>query len=69
MELFPAGRGEDENLRGGAKVKICGAGKKHVNRLIQKFDKSENIFLFFLSQMHNLPTFLMLFSGIPCQVP
>ena len=30
--LFPAGRGEDENPRGGA--------KKRVNRLCQKFDKS-----------------------------
>ena len=26
-ELFPAGRGEDENPRGGAKVKIRGAGR------------------------------------------
>ena len=34
-ELFPAGRGEDENLRGGA--------KKRVNQLIWKFDKSAYI--------------------------
>ena len=43
-ELFPAGRDEDENLRGGAKVKIRGAGQgrgeKRVNRLVKKFDKS-----------------------------
>ena len=26
-ELFPAGRGEDKNPRGGAKVKIRGAGR------------------------------------------
>ena len=31
-ELFPAGRGEDENPRGGA--------KERVNRLIQKFNNS-----------------------------
>ena len=34
-ELFPAGRGEDKNPRGGA--------KERVNRLIQKFDKSAYI--------------------------
>ena len=28
-ELFPAGRGEDKNPRGGAKVKIRGAGQKN----------------------------------------
>ena len=27
-ELFPAGQGEDENPRGGAKVKNHGAGQK-----------------------------------------
>ena len=34
-ENFPAGQGEGENPRGGA-----GRGKKHINWLIQKFDKS-----------------------------
>ena len=42
-----AGRGEDKNPRGGAKVKIRGAGrggaKERVNRLIQKFDNSAYI--------------------------
>ena len=46
-ELFPAGRGKDENPRGGAKMKIRGAvrggAKKRVNQLIQKFDKSAYI--------------------------
>ena len=37
-ELFPAGRGEDENPRGGAKVKI--RAKKRVNQLIQNFNRS-----------------------------
>ena len=46
---FPrgGGRGGDENLRGGAKVKIRGAGrggaKERVNWLIQKFDNSAYI--------------------------
>ena len=39
VEFFPVKQGEDEYLRGGAKVKIRGA-KKRVNRLIQKFNKS-----------------------------
>ena len=42
-----AGRGEDKNPRGGAKVKIRGAGrggaKERVNRLIQKFENSAYI--------------------------
>ena len=42
-----AGRGVDKNPRGGAKVKIRGAGrggaKERVNRLIQKFDNSAYI--------------------------
>ena len=36
-ELFPKGRGEDENPRGGLGH---GRAKKHVNQLIQNFDKS-----------------------------
>ena len=46
-ELFPAGRGEDKNPRGGAgrRWKSAGRGgaKERVNRLIQKFDKSAYI--------------------------
>ena len=46
-ELLSAGRGDDENPQGGVggtKMKMRGAArggaKKHVNHLIQNFDKS-----------------------------